>query len=257
VLEVLRQQAPNVTSNQDPTLNVKELNAASIAALSKEMRHGLKAVDEKSEMRADIAGLNAKHNKELLDRESAHNKELRLAETARIDAIRLVDTGNVTRAAEVSSAQASALAASVIQAAEALRISTESNRVTTATALETALAPVRTTLESLRQTQFQQQGEKSARTEGTGEDRFAQVYAQSQQQFLETMRQSRDDAVLREERAAKAAAIQQEQFLETIKLTRATTSNSNAGVRIAAWVGGASTLIALFTLIVLIAAHIL
>lgn len=72
------------------------------------------------------------------------------------------------------------------------------------------------------------------------------MYQQSQEQFL---------AVLKQQQNAQAQ--QQEQFLETIKLTRTTTSNSNAGVRIAAWVGGASTLIALFTLIVLIAAHIL
>ena len=230
----------------DPSLNVKELNAASIAALSKEMRHGLKAVDDKSSMRADIAGLNANHNKELLDRESAHNKELRLAETARIDAIRLVDTGNVTRAAEVATAQATALATAVVQSAEALRLQVEATRVATRSELETALRPITTTIESLRQPQFQQQGEKSARTEGTGDDRFAQVYAQSQEQFVATLKQQQN-----------FQAQQQENFIEAIKLQRTTTSNSRTGVIIAAIVGSASVFIAILTLIVLIAAHIL
>jgi hypothetical protein len=213
---------------EDPTANVKALTAAAITA--------------ESALRVMSTGYQDK----IADLRDRHYAEMRNAETARIDAIRLVDTGNVARAAEVSAAQATALAASVIQSAEALRVSNEQSRVQTAAALNTAMTPVLAQLESLRQTQFQQQGEKSAQAEGTGDDRFAKVYAQSQEQFL---------AVLKQQQNAQAQ--QQEQFLETLTQSRKTTSNSRTGVIIAGIVGSASVLIALMTLIVLIAAHIL
>ena len=162
-----------VKTDPDPTLNVKALNAASILALEKTVSSGLKNSDRMSEMRAANV-------KELLIMSMAHNKELRLAETARIDAIRLVDTGNVTRAAEVSAAQATALATSQIQSAEALRVQVEATRITTQDALTTALQPIQAAIESLRQTQFQQQGEKSAKIEGDAGDRWQQGFEQAQ-----------------------------------------------------------------------------
>lgn len=213
---------------EDPTANVKALTAAAITA------------------EAALRVMSTGYQDKIADLRDRHYAEMRQAETARIDAIRLVDTGNVARAAEVSAAQATALAASVIQSAEALRVSNEQSRVQTAAALNTAMTPVLAQLESLRQTQFQQQGEKAAQTEGTGDDRFAKVYAQSQEQFL---------AVLKQQQNFQAQ--QQENFLETIKLNRTTAAVSNAGVKIAGIVGGSSVLIAISTLIVLILAHIL
>jgi hypothetical protein len=120
----------------------------------------------------DLREITAKHLKEIVSLRAAYDAELRGAESNRIDAIRLVDTGNVTRAAEVSAAQATALATSQIQSAEALRVQVEATRITTQDALTTALQPIQAAIESLRQTQFQQQGEKAAGVESRGDVRY-------------------------------------------------------------------------------------
>ena len=213
---------------EDPTSNVKSLTAAAITA------------------EAALRVMSTGYQDRIADLRDVHYREMRVSETARIDAIRLVDTNNVARAAEVASDQAAALATAVAQSAETLRAQVEATRIATRSELETALRPITTTIESLRQTQFQQQGEKSAQAEGTGDDRFAKVYQQSQEQFVAALKQQQN-----------FQAQQQENFIETIKLSRTTTANSNIGVRIAAYVGGASTLIALLTLIVLIVAHVI
>ena len=217
-----------VKTNPDPTENVKAMTTAAV------------------ESEAALREMSTRYQDKIADLRDVHHREMRVAEAQRIDAIRLVDTGNVTRAAEVASDQATALATAVVQSAEALRAQVEATRIATRSELETALRPITTTIESLRQTQFQQQGEKAAQNEGTGDDRFAKVYAQSQEQFL---------AVLKQQQNAQAQ--QQENFLETIKLNRTTAAVSNAGVKIADIVGGSSIIIAVATLIVLILAHVL
>jgi hypothetical protein len=219
---------PVVTTNPDPTLNVRELTASAVA--------GESALREMS----------TRYQDKISDLRDTHYREMRKAESDRIDAIRLVDTGSVSRAAEVATDQATALATAVAQSAEALRLQVEATRVATRSELETALHPIQATLESLRQTQFQQQGEKTARVEGTGDDRFIQVFQQTQEQFTAVLRQQQN-----------AAAQQQENFLETIKLNRTSAAVSNAGVKIAGIVGGSSVIIAIATLVVLILAHVL
>src|ERR1700693_2288667 len=104
----------------DPTINVKELNAAGIKA------------------ERDLREMAERYQEKIADLRAAHYKELRIAEAERINAIRAVDVQNVTRAAEVSSAQASALATAVQASAEALRVQVEATRITTADQLETA-----------------------------------------------------------------------------------------------------------------------
>jgi uncharacterized protein YhfF len=236
-----------IVTDPDPTANVTALVLA-----EKERNNDLRQLEGAYRDRLDFAERERAtaerlHVRELMELQARHSWDMRDAESKRIDAIRLVDTGNVTRAAEVSSAQAAALATSVIQSAEALRVQVEATRITTQDQLETALGPIRTQVESLRVTQFQQQGEKSAQAEGTGDDRFARVYQQSQEQFVAALKQQQN-----------YQAQQQEQFVETIKLNRTSTSNSSAGIRIAAIVGAASTLILLLSfMITLFAAHIL
>lgn len=224
---------PSTNSNNqpvaDPTENVKALTAAGL--LSESL----------------LRSQEAAHIRELMALDRAHSKELRIAEADRINAIRAVDVGNVTRAAEVSSAQAAALATSVIQSAEALRVQVEATRITTQDQLETALGPIRTQVESLRVTQFQQQGEKSAQVEGTGDDRFLRVYRQSQDQFVATMQQARSEAAARDA-----------QFLAVLTQSRSATSTARTGWIIGAVIAGASTLVLLLSLVVtLFAVHVL
>jgi uncharacterized protein YhfF len=217
---------------QDPTLNVKELNAAGIAT------------------EAALREMSTAHLTSFIEIESRHTKELREAESGRLDAIRAVDQANVARAQEVSSAQAAALATSVIQSAEALRVQVEATRITTQDQLETALGPIRTQVESLRQTQFQQQGEKAAVTEGTGDDRFLKVYQQSQDQFVATMRQAREEAAAADARARADAAQRQEQFIAVLTQSKAATHTTRTGWIIGSIIAGATSLILLMSLII-------
>jgi hypothetical protein len=120
----------------------------------------------------DLRGMVAAHLKEIVTLRAAYDADLRKAESNRIDAIRLVDTGNVARAAEVSAAQATALATAQIQSAEALRVQVEATRITTQDALTTALQPIQGAIEDLRKTQFQQQGEKAASIESLRDTRY-------------------------------------------------------------------------------------
>ena len=149
----------------DPTANVIALVEA-----------GLKRQDDLRVMETghvkELVLTEASHLKEIVGLRAEYDAELRKAESGRIDAIRAVDQANVARAQEVSAQQATALATAVAQSAEALRVQVEATRITTADQLETALGPIRITLESLRQTQFQQQGEKSATLESRGEVRY-------------------------------------------------------------------------------------
>lgn len=131
----------------DPTHNVLQLVEAAVTRLD-DLRH------EGSD-----------HVRELIALRSHYDQLLSDKETERINAIRAVDTGAVTRAAEVSAAQASTLATQVAASAEALRGQVEAARVATETRLASALQPITASIEELRRTQYQQQGEKSNQSE--------------------------------------------------------------------------------------------
>ncbi|GAC1409964.1 MAG: hypothetical protein NVSMB64_18860 [Candidatus Velthaea sp.] len=120
----------------DPTENVKALVDA-----------GLRRQD-------DLRYMEAKHLRDLLTLRSEYEEKLRVAESNRIDAIRAVDVGAVARAAEVSSQQASTLAAQVALTAETARAG-----------LATALQPITLAIEALRAAQYAQQGQQAARVD--------------------------------------------------------------------------------------------
>lgn len=137
----------------------------------------------------DLRAADSRHLRELLDtrksyeqelRESdrreaslraQYERELREKETARLDAIRAVDVANVESARQVAEARANTLATQQQASADALRNQVEQARITTADALAQTVAPLQKSIEDLRQAQYQQQGEKSSKTEVSSEDR--------------------------------------------------------------------------------------
>lgn len=145
----------------DPTKNVLDLVRAAIERQddlrTAESRH----IRELASIRAEYdMRMQAKDDHIAIVR-SSYEEKLRLQESARIDAIRAVDVGAVSRAAEVSAAQASTLATQQQASADALRNQVEQARIATADALAQALAPITKSIEDLRAAQYQQQGEKS------------------------------------------------------------------------------------------------
>lgn len=113
----------------------------------------------------DLRERDAFHANAMAQLRADYEDKLRITETLRLDAIRAVDRDAVTRAAEVSAAQASTLAATVATSAEALRGQVEAQRITTAEALANALGPLATRIDSLLAAQANQAGEKTAQGE--------------------------------------------------------------------------------------------
>ena len=173
----------------DPTANVLDLVKAAIErqddlreAESRHLRELLQIrADHYQDMRT------ADHHE--AETVSSYEDKLRDKETARIDAIRAVDVGAVSRAAEVSATQASTLATQQQASAEALRGQVEQARITTADALAQALAPIIKSVEDLRAAQYQQQGEKSSRTDTTTTNRDAVAIEQARIQATQARMQ--------------------------------------------------------------------
>jgi hypothetical protein len=140
---------------KDPTANVLDLVRAAI------------------ERQDDLRKSESEHIRELLGVRAGYDEQLRTQESRRIDAIRQVDVSAVARAAEVSAAQAQTLATQQQASADALRNQVEQARIATADALAQALAPITRSIEDLRAAQYQQQGEKSSKTETSTSDRDA------------------------------------------------------------------------------------
>jgi hypothetical protein len=90
---------------------------------------------------------------------------MRKAEAARIDAIRQDDRGAVTRAGDVAFQQAQVLATQLTNTAEAMRTQMAASAVQSQAQLAAALEPIQKDVSELRQVQFQQQGERVARTD--------------------------------------------------------------------------------------------
>jgi hypothetical protein len=130
----------NGNSVVDPTRNVLDLVDAAVTR-----QDDLRAADGR------FRDAQAEHLREMAELRAQHAKELRVIETERINAIREVDTQNVSRAAEVAAAQA-----------DALRGQVEAARIAVADTLSTALKPIQDDIASLRQTQYEQAGQKAA-----------------------------------------------------------------------------------------------
>ena len=150
---------------QDPTPNVLDLVAAAIARQDDLRRAESQHIRELAEVRASHENQLRLQDRADASLRAAYEEKLREKETARIDAIRAVDVGAVTRAAEVSAAQAATLATQQQASADALRGQVEAARIATADALAQALAPITKSIEDLRAAQYQQQGEKSSKVE--------------------------------------------------------------------------------------------
>lgn len=120
----------------------------------------------------DLRIAESKHRDEMAKLRAIYDDKLRDAEAKRIDAIRAVDVGNVSRAAEVSSAQAATLAAQVTISAETLRTQVAAAAAAQSIALAAALEPIRKDIADLRQVQYQTQGQRTQVTEGRDNTRF-------------------------------------------------------------------------------------
>ena len=174
----------------DPTANVLDLVQAAVKRLDDLMSASNKRLDD---LRAaemirlhDIQQITHAHSQEMAryrercDREKDDlNRELRNAETNRIDAIRAVDVGAVSRAAEVSAAQATTLAAQVAASAEALRGQVAAAANASNIALAAAIEPIQKSIDDLRKTQYEQAGQKAQQTETRGGAQWAIGFALS------------------------------------------------------------------------------
>lgn len=149
----------------DPTQNVLDLVNAAISRQDDLRDMQAKHIKEMLSIRSVKTVSDVEHIAEILRLRAEYDDKLRGKETERIDAIRAVDVGAVSRAAEVSAAQAATLANQVAASAETLRGQVEAARIQTATGLATALEPITKSIDELRAAQYQQQGEKSAYSE--------------------------------------------------------------------------------------------
>jgi hypothetical protein len=116
----------------------------------------------------DLREKESLHAREMADLRSHYEELLRVKETERIDAIRAVDVGAVNRAAEVSAAQATTLAAQLVATAEASRVQVAAAASAQVTSLTAALEPIQKDIRDLRDAQSRGQGGKEQVTETRG-----------------------------------------------------------------------------------------
>ena len=157
----------------DPTENVKALNAASderqndlrdanldYILLLDRRQNDLREQDQVyNRYRAEAIERYSRERSELV---RGYEKEIREKETQRIDAINLSNSAAVQAAAEVARAQATLLANQVATTGETLRAQVASVASAQEQRLVTILEPITKAIDSLRQTQYEQQGQKSA-----------------------------------------------------------------------------------------------
>jgi uncharacterized protein YkuJ len=138
----------------DPTLNVTNMLEAAVRRLD-DLR-------EASERRQDgNIETEGHHVRELSAMRESHARELREKEAERIDAIRLVDVNAVARAAEVSAAQAAALAAQVALSADAMRVQVAAAAQAAQESQARYIDPIQKDIADLRRAQYEQQGQRA------------------------------------------------------------------------------------------------
>lgn len=113
----------------------------------------------------DLREMEGKWRDKLDTIRAKHYLEMGRKESERIDAIRAVDVGNVQRAAEVQANQATILASSVVQSAEALRAQVASTAMASDAKLVTVVEPIQKRIDDLTRAQYEQQGSKAQVTE--------------------------------------------------------------------------------------------
>ena len=119
----------------------------------------------------DLRKAEGHHLREMIRRDREHARDLRLAEAARLDAIRVVDVNAVQRAAEVMAAQAQTLAAAVASTEATLRKAQEDAASRLAAALESVVAPMKTDIRELRESQAGAIAGRATAREGEGDRR--------------------------------------------------------------------------------------
>ena len=140
-------ESPSGGPSIDPTKNVLNLVDAAVKRLD-DLR------DMEGHHRTDIEALRA-----------YYEEKLRVAESMRIDAIRAVDVEATRQTAQVAESRAVTLALQVASQADTLRSQVATVAAAAASTQATALAPIIASVEELRRNQYQQQGEKSAKTD--------------------------------------------------------------------------------------------
>jgi hypothetical protein len=155
----------------DPSPNVLDLVEAAIQRQDDLREADARHSRELAVIRHDYDRQLREADRHEADTRSKYEDRLREKETQRLDAIRAVDVANVESARQVAEARANTLATQQQASADALRNQVEQARITTADALAQTVAPLQKSIEDLRQAQYQQQGEKSSKTETSSSSR--------------------------------------------------------------------------------------
>lgn len=138
----------------DPTKNVE-------TAVEREVTR----IDDMADLRAmfteRIADLRSGHTEQLAVLRADHAEKMQVKEAERLDAIRAVDAAAVADASSAAEARASALAAQVQAAAEAMRTQVGAAATAATENQAVALAPIQAAIDSLRQAQYEAQGQKT------------------------------------------------------------------------------------------------
>jgi hypothetical protein len=146
---------------KDPTVNVLNLVSAENRRQDDLREMATAHQREVSEIRSDCQKDELDGIQHIEQLRASHARELRLAEADRINAIRAVDVQQVQQAAQVQDTRATALAGQVADAAEAMRQQVAATATASATALATALQPITTSIEQLRQAMYEAAGQKT------------------------------------------------------------------------------------------------
>jgi hypothetical protein len=143
----------------DPTANVLRLIELEI-----ERQDDLR--NQESGHFREIMAVRSGYEHRITSMMTTYERQLQEQEAARIDAIRAVDVAAGERAAVVSTTQAGILAAQVAAAAEAMRVQVAAAASAAQANLTAALEPIQTAISDLRRVQYEQQGQRSAQSEG-------------------------------------------------------------------------------------------
>jgi hypothetical protein len=138
----------------DPTKNVETRVEREVVRL-----------DDMASLRAQyterIMELRSEHTEELAALREAHWQAMQTKETERLDAIRAVDAAQAREIASAAEARAATLAGQVSDAAVAMRTQVDAARVAASESQAVALAPMQAAIESLRQSQYEAQGQRT------------------------------------------------------------------------------------------------
>lgn len=147
----------------DPTKNVETRVEREVVRL-----------DDLAALRArnteQVATIRSYYAEKLAELRAAHVDRLLSKEAERLDAIRAVDAAAAREESAAAETRAATLAKQVTDAAEVVRSNLDAARVAASESQAVALAPIQASIDSLRQTQYEQQGQRSqvAETRASG-----------------------------------------------------------------------------------------